>query len=188
MRKTLSTALSGVIALFGFTGLALANPSSFATAISTSAATSSPSYMTPGRATTTTPVYDAYSQTANGGFTSKADYAGLLVQFSASSTASILGITAEYSQDGIDWYQDFVVDPNQIATSTGPTFSLVNPFAFSWKFASSTLGGISPSSTSNRATAALLVPTPFRYTRLVFSMTGGNGAVWASLLPIKQQR
>lgn len=178
--------LLALLAVFGVAGTAHANPSYFATATSTAAATTTPAYMTPGTATTTTPVYDAYAQTTNGGLTAKADYAGLLVQFTASSTASKLTGNVEYSQDGIDWYRNYVFDPSQ--TSATSTANNINaPFMISWQFASSTVGGAAQTNT-NRSTAAMLIPTPFRYTRVVFSMTGANGAVWAELVPIKEQR
>jgi hypothetical protein len=181
-------ALIAAIAVFGTAGTAHANPSYFANGTTTSAATSSPAYMTPGTGTSTTPVFDAYAQTTNGGLTSKADYAGLLLQFSASSTASKLTGNVEYSQDGIDWYRNYLTDPIQVGTTTWPTFNVGTPFSLSWQFASSTTGGGAVASNSNRSTAAMQIPTPFRYTRIVFSMTGGNGAVWAQLVPIKERQ
>src|SRR5215207_850826 len=187
MKRYLSTAVLSVIALFAVAGTAQANPSYFGVGTTTSAATSSPAFMTPGTGTSTTPVFDSYAQTLNGGVTSKADVVGLLVQLTGSSTATILNATVEYSQDGIDWYRNFVIDPNQTGTSTAPVFNIANPFSFSFKFASSTVGGGAVASTSNRSTAALLIPTPFRYTRVVFSLTGAAGAVWAQLVPIKER-
>lgn len=189
MKKTLISIIAAFMAIFGAAGTAFANPSGFATATSTAAATTTLKYMTPGTATTTTPVYDAYAQTTNGGFTTKADYAALLLQFTASSTNSTLNAAVEYSQDGIDWYRNFLIDPNQIGTTTvNATFALLNPFSFSWKFASSTtIKGVGYTN-ADQSTAALLIPTPLRYTRVVFAETGANGAVWASLIPIKEQR
>jgi hypothetical protein len=165
-----------------------ANPSIFANGVTTgSAASTSPAFMTPGTGTSTTPVYDAQLQTFSGGFTSKTDAAGLLIQFTASSTNSVLSAAVEYSQDGVDWYRNFVIDPTQIGTTTTP-FSFNTPFSVKWTFASSTVGGSGAIANNNRSTAALLIPTPFRYTRVVFSLTGANGAVWAQLVPIKEQR
>ncbi len=187
IKTRLAAGLAGVIALLGMAGTAHANPSIFAGATSTAAATTTVSYMTPGAGTSTTPVYDAYAATFSGGQVAKADYAGLLVQFTGSSTATVLNATVEYSHDGIDWYRNFVIDPNQTGTTTAPVFSLANPFSFRWQFASSTVGGAAQTAT-NRSTAALLIPTPFRFTRVVFSMIGGNGAVWAQLVPIKEIR
>lgn len=181
-------AVLGLVALFGLggAGTAHANPSTFAVGTSTSAASTSPAYMTPGAATSTTPVYDAYAQAFSGGATFKTDFAGLLVQFSASSTATVLNQSVEYSQDGIDWYRNFVLDPKQMGTTT-MALVLNNPFSTSWQFASSSVGGAAVASTSKRSTATMLIPTPFRYTRIVYSLTGGNGAVWAQLVPIKER-
>jgi len=178
--------LAVTVGVLGFVAIAFANPSSFATGVTTNnAASTSPAYMTPGTGTSTTPVYDAYAQT-NAGATYKADIAGLLVQFTASSTNSVLNISVEYSQDGVDYYRNFVVDPNQIGTSTTP-FSLTTAFTTTWKYASSTVvGGVGV--IGDRATAAIMIPTPFRYTRVVFSVTGANGAVWAQLVPVKEQK
>jgi len=178
----------GLVALFGFgwTEPVHANPSTFAISTSTSAATTSPRYMTAGNSTTTSPVYDAYAQTLSGGQTFKADYAGLLEQFTGSSTATVLNRSVEYSQDGIDWYRNFVLDPMQFGSTT-PTYRLATPFSTSWTFASSSVGGAPVASTNNRSTAASVIPTPFRYVRIVYSLTGGNGAVWAQFIPIRER-
>jgi len=190
-RYKLFVPVLALVAVMGFGNAekAHANPSAYAVATSTSAATTSPSYMGAGTGTTTTPTYDAYAQTVSGGATYRADFAGMLIRFAASSTATTLKATAEYSHDGIDWYRSFVIDPNQPATTTAPVFNLANPFSFSWTFASSTIQGAGlTNANSATSTAAVLVPTPFRFTRVVFSMTGGNGAVWAQFIPIKEQR
>ncbi len=179
--------LALAVVLFGGAETAHANPSTFAIGTSTSAATSSPSYMTPGTGTTTSPVFDAYAQTMNGGLTTKADYAGLLEQFTGSSTAAVLKRTVEYSQDGIDWYRSFVLAPSQPGTTTAPVNTIGNPFSTSWTFASSSVGGAAPAANNNRATAATVIPTPFRYTRIVYSITGGNGAIFGQLVPIKER-
>jgi hypothetical protein len=171
------------LSVFGF---AYANPSYFATTVTTnSAASTSPAYLTPGVSTSTTPVYDAYAQTVAGGGTYKADSAGLVIQFTASSTASVLNASVEYSADCIDYYRNFVLDSRQLGTSTAP-YSLDTAFSARWKFASSSLNGTAVSASNNLSTAALVVPTPFRCTRVVFSVTGGNGAVWAQLVPVKE--
>src|SRR5215207_7495848 len=126
MKKALISTVAALLTMFGTVGTALANPSSFATGTSTAAATTTLKYMTPGTGTSTTPVYDAYAQTFSGGMTSMADRAGLLVQFTSSSSVTVLNANVEYSQDGIDWYRNYVVDPNQIGTSTtAAAFSVV---------------------------------------------------------------
>lgn len=185
-KATIIAALAAALGLL-VAGVVHANPSYFASGVTTNnAASSTPAYMTPGTATSTTPVYDAYAQTSGGGAAYKSDQAGLLVQFTASSTDTVLSLAVEYSQDGIDWYRNFVVDPNQMGTTT--PLAIENPFTTTWTFASSTVGGEALGANSDRSTAAILVPTPFRYTRVVASLTGGNGAVWAQLVPVKEQR
>lgn len=193
--KNIAAVFLGIVLLlsmFAFATPAHANPSFFANGTSTSAASSSPRYMTTGNATGTI-YFDAYGQTFNGGQTYKADSAILLTQFSASNTSSTLGITAEYADatDGFncantpaacDWYRDFANDPN--ATTTA---ALGNPYSVSIKFASSTLNGAS-STNSLRSTYAIPFRALTRYMRLVFTMSGANGAVWAKLLPIQQRQ
>jgi hypothetical protein len=168
-------------------GTALANPSYFARGVTTnSAASTTPAYLTPGTATSTTPTFDAYAQTNNGGATFKADSAGIVQQFCASSTATVLNTSVEYSQDGIDWYRNFVFDPSQTGT-TSVNRNLVTPYSISQTFASSSLQG-TPIAANNKCTySAFTIPTPFRYTRVVSSMTGGNGSIWNQLVPLKEQ-
>ena len=161
MKSTLWGSIVGGLILLASAMPALANQSFFANGVTTgSAASTSPAYMTPGT--------------------------GMLIQFTASSTNSVLGIAVEYSQDGVDWYRNYVLDPNQVGTTTAPSI-LSTPFSTTWKFASSSLGGANVAANSNYSTAAIMIPTPFRYTRVVFSITGANGAVWAQLVPIKEQ-
>lgn len=178
----------GVIAsgalLFG-AQIAFANPSFFAPFAKTSTATSSPAYLTAGTATSTI-VYDSFN--LNGTNQSApsdplaADTAVLAVQFTASSTASILGIAIERSDDGVDWYQDNL---STFAT-TSPQASLQVPMTYSWGFSSSTINGVL--NTSSRVGKVITVPTPTRYTRAVLTMTGAAGAVWAEWIPKKQNK
>src|SRR4051812_48178680 len=124
-KTKLAALVAAAVALLAPAGVAFANPSSFANGVTTgSAASTSPAYMTPGTGTSTTPVFDAYAQTVAGGQTSKADYAGLLMQFSASSTVSKLIGNVEYSQDNVDWYRNYLFDPTQ--TTGTSTVNAVN--------------------------------------------------------------
>jgi len=187
-----------LLASLGFVTVVHANPSFFATgiAINNSSATTSVAYIGPGKATTTMPVYDAYAQT-QAGFSFKADKAGLLLQFSASTTAAVLNAQIEYSQgaDGLDcvttpascdWYRNYATDPTQVA-STSPLTIIANPYSLTWTFASSTIAG-STTTLPLISRAALMIPTPFRYTRIVFTVTGASSTVWAQLVPVKEQR
>lgn len=175
-----------VVFLF-FVGIALAQPSLFTSSANTSSATTSPAYLGIGTATSTvrydSQQIDGTNQTYNGN-TWATDSAVLLIQFTASSTSSILTVAIECSVDGIDWYQ--ACNPQQVATSTT---SLAPVPKYTWLFASSTPGGVPFNTTNvNRDTRAITIQTPTRYTRAVFTMTGAAGAVWASILPKKEAR
>ncbi len=166
---------------------AFANPMYYANGTSTAAATTSPTFMSPGAGTTTSPIYDSFADTVAGGFTYRTDYVGLLGRLAGSSTNSVLTICPEYSQNRIDWYRDFVLDPTQIGTTT--PFSVVNPNCVTWRFASSTVGGAAvTASTGATSTAAMIFSTPFRYTRFVYSIAGAAANFWAQLVPLKQAR
>jgi hypothetical protein len=179
--------VGALLAAFAFATPAHANPSMFTAGTTTkSAATTSPAFMTPGTGTSTL-IYDAHAQTFSGGQTFKTDAVGLLIQFTASGTLSTLNLNLEYSQDGIDWYRNFVADPSQFGTTTIAA-RIAAPFSTTWTYAtSSPLGGASAAD-QHRATAAMIIPSPFRYTRLVSSITGANGAVWAQFVPFKESR
>lgn len=145
----------------------------------TAVATSTLSYMTAGTGTTT-PVYDAYSS----GTQKKIDLASLFVQATASSTNTKYSIAFEYSQNGVDWYQDGSSN-FQLSTTTGATnVSTANSVYFN--FASSTLGGVvSATAPENKI---INVSTPVRFVRAVISLPSGstNGAVWAQFVPAQQ--
>jgi hypothetical protein len=167
-----------------FSHRAQANPLGFSCAAQTASATTTPVYMTAGTATSTL-LFDTYcvngTNQPNTGNTNIANKLTLLTQFSASSTASVLGISVEYSQDGVDWYQDNYLSP--LAT-TSPAVLLATPNSYSWLFASSTLDGVA--NTGNRVGKALQIQTPTRYVRVVYTLTGTNAAVWGELLPQKE--
>lgn len=172
-----------------------ANPIRLAPPSSTATATTSPTFMTPGTATTT--VYlDSFA-----GNTSSQQYdaVSLLTQLFASSTATTLNMTVEYS-DGVtgvdctatptacDWYQDATITITNASTSQPYpiTSNLLN--TYSWAFASTTQGGAAGVGTSNRALKAIKIPVTTRYVRVFYTLPAGstNGAVWGKLVPFKQ--
>lgn len=173
------------LCLFAFAPQAHANPSLFSVGTTTNGvASSSAVFMTPGTATTTVQ-HDALAQTFSGGFTYKTDTVGLLTQFCGSSTLAVLTQNIEYSQDGIDWYRNFIIDPSQTGTTTSP-WSVGSPFAIKWTYSSTTLATLTaPNNTCSFG--AFVLPTPFRYIRIVSSLTGANARVWNQLVPIKQR-
>lgn len=182
-----------------------ANPSNISSpATGTMATSTALAYLTPGTATTTTPVYDSNQvdgtnekATSN---TFSTDSAVFAMQVNASTTATNYNIAFEYSNGsncgavpaGCDWYADTLF----AQASTSPSVSLNTSRTFSWLFASSTVGGAGSSAgllgingTNNRSTRVWTVATPMRYVRAVISVTGANGAVVeAAFIPKKESK
>lgn len=165
-----------------------ANVGGFPAGAKTATATTTPAVMTPGTGTSTV-TYDSYSLNGTNqpsqGVVTYTDSASLLVQFTASTTASKLKIAYEYSQDGIDWYADGVTA--YFASTTTGVITVTPPNSMSWTFASTSVGGGSVLANNNIATEILNVKTPTRYVRAVISDTGANAEVWAQFVPKKQQ-
>jgi len=193
LKYFIAPAVVMVFILMGIAVTAKANPSFYPGSAVYNTATSTGRYMTPGAATTTL-VYDAYSisgtnQPASGN-TYAVNSAALLLQFSASTTASVLGVRFEYSQDGIDWYGDGAV--NLTATTTAYNVSINENFT--WTFASSTIGGIRAdqglagiNGTKNRDNKIINIVTPTRFVRAIVTLTGANATVWGQIVPLKEQ-
>jgi len=184
MQKTLTfnTVLAYILVLtltfFLIVPQAHANPLRPVPAASVSSATTSPTFMTAGLATTTTDAFDSFASGAN----AYPDRAALITQFTASSTSSVLGIRLEYSQDGIDWYSDSFTD---LATTTGG-IAIGQNNSFSWTFASSSQGAGPILANNNRALKVIFVTVPTRFIRAVYTLTGTNAAVWGSIIPQRQ--
>ena len=166
----LSIVLSSLIV-----GIAFANPTYYSNISRTATATTTVSYMTPGVGTTSL-VYDTYDPSI--GTNRAADDLALLIQFTASSTSSILNINLEYSNDGVDYYQNRMGD--KATTTARAALSPID--SFEWKFSSSTpgLGGVP--SNNNRDNRIVSVHSPTRFVRVIFSTPIGaaNGGVWAA--------
>lgn len=174
--KYISIGVLSILIILGYFQIALANPSNFVPPVTTSSATTSPAYMGIGLATSTL-TYDTY-RNGNNFITNQMT---LLNQFAGSSTASILSIKIEYSQDGIDWFQN-----NLLPISTTTTnISVANSYL--WAYASTTVGtqGLNAAN-SALATKALLIQTPTRFVRAVYSLTGGAGSIWGEWVPSKE--
>lgn len=146
----------------------------------TATATSTLAFLTPGTGTTTL-AYDTYTDGL-----STADSMALLVRLTASSSPNtVLNIKQEFSQDGIDWYQNSQPTIIQNATTTSAVDLSMVPL-YSWRFASSSIGGVIGASNSD--TRIIPVKSPTRFTRFIFTMAAGgaNGSIWANILPVKQ--
>lgn len=177
--KKIIAFIGAVLVTLGLASVAHANPSYFVPTVQSAPATTTVNYMTSGTATTTLPVYDSF----NSGSTYKTDFAVLLEQFIGSSTSSVLNTNIEYSQDGVDWYQDGII---QNATTTQPVnITAANYYTFAWT--GKQAGGLAGSNATS--TRAIMIPTPLRFTRVVLSMPVGSaaGATWAQIVPIKQK-
>lgn len=136
-----------------------------------SAATTSLSYMTAGTATTT--VTCALGPTGT-------DSASLALLVNASSTSSVVVGQVEYSEDGIDWYQN-----NQDVFAAGAIAIATPSNSFTWTYASTTVGGAAVGAATNAGTKILKISTPMKWVRVVLSNTGTNIAVWAKIIPRK---
>jgi hypothetical protein len=148
----------------GFSLTAKANALFFLPTVQTATATTTAAFIGVGTGTTTLS-FDAYAN----GATRAANYATLFTQFAASSTSSLLTITPQYSQDGVDWYSDSTL----IATSSVTAIQTAN--TYTWLAATT--------ATSSRA---IVIKTPTRYTRVQYSLTGAAGAVWAQIVPARE--
>lgn len=153
---------------FGIVNLAHANPLQFKPTVQTATATTTVSYMTAGTATTTLTL-DSYAP----GQPFTTDQAVLFIQFTASTSASILNTTVQYSQDGIDWYSDGGTFENGFATTTKPyDLSQIAQYTLS----------------NGTTTRAINITTPTRFIRAQFSIPVGSAAsgVWAQWIPSRQ--
>lgn len=172
-------------------GVALANPFYSGLSASTAAATSTQAFLRPGVGTTT-PIYDSYelygTNQTNGGNQTIPDVVSVMLNGTASSTASTFAVQCEYSNNynGItgngDWYQDEVLP----ATSTVPV-GIASPISYSFAYASSTPGAGGIPTNTNRFMKVIECPVPLRFVRAVITVTGANGTVWASIVPTKQR-
>lgn len=149
--------------MLGGASIAYANPSQFVTPTQFNDATTTAQFIvSTGNATST--VFDAYGQ----GTPKAIDSGVMLLNFTASSTSSILGISLQYSNNNVDWFGDTL-----IATSTVTTIN--TPYTYSWQNPSTVV-----------TSRAITVPFPTRYTRAVFTMAGANGSVWWQFVPKRQ--
>lgn len=192
LQKWIARSFAGALLLsaFGLTYVYVsANALFTAPSAKTAVATTSAAFLSAGQGTTTV-TYDSYgvfgtNQTGSGN-TSIPNKGTLLVQFAGSSTASVLNISYEFSDDGIDWYKDNIYT---VPTST-PTYYAQPSYNISWTFASSTVGGVHVSNANSAtSTKAFSFPVPTRYVRAVFTIPAGAsaGRVWAQMIPLKER-
>lgn len=175
-KKIVACLLSLTVLFLGSLLFVRANPLQISPLVATGTATTTIAYMTAGTGTTTLQ-YDSYTT----GQPRAADSAALEIQFTASSTSSVLITSFEYSNDGIDWYFDNLVPK----ASTPAALAIATPNSFTWTFASSTPGGVA-GNLINRVGKIINVTIPTRYVRAVFTNTGTPAGVYAAFVPQKQ--
>lgn len=144
--------------------------------VTTATATSTTNFLTPGTGTTTL-VYLSRSTAT--------DHAVLLTQMTASSTSTVLNIAVDYSHENnlvdcsvnptaCDWYADNL---NQsLNSTTTPVKSLNTPNSYTWTAAGTARTG-----------KAIDVPTPTRYVRVTYTVSGANASIWGAIVTQKPQ-
>lgn len=191
--KNVAAVLLGVgmiLSMFAFATPASANTSTFGIPAATAEATSTVKSMPAGTGTTTL-TFDAFNQTFSGGQKQRPDFGLLVIQRTASSSASVLNVAFEFAEEtsgfdcdvtptACDWYRDFT----DFGATTTPTVAPVSR-SIRLQAASTTIGGAT--STTPRETYAFVLPTVARYTRVIFTTTGGSSTVWAKIIPIQQR-
>ena len=172
MKKIISGISLIVIALTA--GIAYANPSVFNPAVVTAVATTTVAYITPGTATTTLVLPSLQG--------SKNDKALVTFQYTASTTAVQLSARVESSFDNVEWYTQNVI------TTANATSTTMADQVYTFNMATSSIGDFGGSGTANRLTKSFVVDTQAPYTRVKFyaPIGGGNGALWASITPVKE--
>lgn len=189
------TALLAVLVAYTLfpTVRAHANPFYTGSKAQSATATTSPTYLKGGIATSTT-VYDAYEQFGTNqtskGDTTIPDTLAWIIDGVASSTNSTISAWCEYSDNyngttgNGDWYQnEFLVS----SSSAAGLQSIAQQNSFSFTYASSTIGGAAPTGSNNRFQKMFACPVYTRFTRLIVSNTGTFASVWVQAIPKKQR-
>lgn len=161
--------LAVLVLLSLFVVRARANPSDLNQ--SNALATTTVSYLTAG-ATTVTETYDSYG--GGVGEPNASEHAVLFTNFAASSTSSVLAVKLQYSMNGIDWFDDNLMESTN-STST-PVYNMGVSNSYTW-----TAVGTATSSKT------IEVPTPTRYVRAQYTVTGANAAIWKVIIAKKEQ-
>lgn len=146
-----------------------ANPSDLN--LSNAVATTTVTYLTAAGASTTE-TYDSYG--GGVGEPNASEKAVLFTNFAASSTSSVLAIKVQYSQNGIDWFDDNLMESTN--STTTPLYNLGTSNSYTW----TAIGTATSSKT-------ITIPTPTRYVRAVYSVTGANAAVYKVIIAKKEQ-
>lgn len=183
-----------VLGIMALVSVAYANPFySGTSAVSSTVSTSTQTYITAGTATTTE-VYDSYEQYGtnqlNGGNLTLPTQVAVMLQGVASSTATVVSVACEYSDNYIgtsgngDWYQNEIIGAT---TTNAGVQNIGTANSFNFTYASSTVGGAPVLANTNRFQKVIVCPVPLRFVRAVITTTGANASVWTKIEPIKQR-
>ena len=180
--------LIGALGFYWSQNKALGNASNTIAPCQTSSATTSPNYITAGRATGTL-IHDAYTNVCDKGSSAQnptlADKAVLNVYFTASSSAlSTLNMNLQISENGNDWF------PYALATTTAPLIGTLSINVAATSTPDYT--ACSPASCLNGATTtrAVIIQTPLRYLKVFFTVPIGSeaSAYWAEIRGQKERQ
>lgn len=164
LKLTIITLVVLIGVTFGVIGTAKANRSYFVPTVQTDIATTSPNYM---RVSNEVEVFDAYSSAPFA-----VNSATLLVQSVASTSAAVQTITIQYSQDGIDWYQD------NLSTTTSSSVIALNNTQRTYT--------ITGNATASTTRLAISVPTPTRFVRATVATSTALSSVWLQWVPLRE--
>lgn len=160
--------ITGMLAVLslGVSALTASANSSFVyTQTSTATATSSKITLNVG--STTSIVTDSYSA----GVPRLNNTAVVLLQFTASSSASVVNVSVSYSQDGVDYYQDNV---NVSTTTAIRSLTTANSYS------------LSGNATASTTLSAFQIALPTRYAKVTFTGATANSSIWATILPQRE--
>jgi UDP-N-acetylmuramoylalanine-D-glutamate ligase len=167
MKNTKYYIIGLTVALLMIAGVSVvkANKLYFISTTQTSSATTSPDYM---RATNSVLILDAFANANYNALNS----ATLLVQSTASTSNAVQTITINYSQDGIDWYNDTV------STTTSASGIPLNNTQRTYVITGNT--------TASTTRLAIIVPTPTRYIRATVATSTALSSVWLRWVPVRE--
>ena len=157
-------ALLGAVSVASYAGIASAQPSSLV--LQTSAiATTTVAYIGNGTATSTYQIDGSTFSSGKIANLQPIDSISLFVQIAASSTATTLTITPQYSNNGIDWYN---LGSQGTASASG-SIAVSTSTAFTW----------TPGTTATTSMVFVLPSVPTNHERVVYSMSGGAGGLYS---------
>lgn len=173
-----------IIGFFGFSSVVKAIPPYFLQIDSTTTATSTRVFMSPGKATTTLE-YDIYKLGGTSDTATDRNFA-LGIQVLATTTPFSLCWQTEYSNDYVDWYElGVALTTNATTTTQSRTYN-----ENCWLFASSTpSSGFLGETASSTAHKIVNVPALLRYTRVNFyvPLTSSAAELWAEIIGVKER-